>query len=246
LLDKVDIYKFLETLPDYFVSEVIIRSSDDSLVLYVPNEKISEKSEKDFVTKRQLDNLAKKLSEKFGASTEIIYVNSEKLTQIAEGVELLLKTKYGKSIDEVAFTFLNAKRVNAWLKIRSSHEQKKNSIKEFLSSVFKDTGVDNVDFHWVDMHEKLPTLIELLVLTKTIQPADLDNYLLKVRESYEYIDRTWLNKQLDKLIKKGLVVRDRSSKTYSLTGKGLGVIPSSYSRTSSDIARALDLGRKKW
>lgn len=246
MLDTKPITQYLGTLHDYFVSDVSVRSSDGVIVLYVPNEKVSEKLERGFVSKIQLENLAKKLSVKFGVGTEIIYVHSEKLDKIAQGVELLLRTQFDDLIEEVIFTFLSAKKVNTWLKVNWVDKDQAESIKTFLNSIFADSGVDYVEIQWVDEHDRLPTLMELLVLTKTIQPAGLDKYLLRRSDEYKSVDRSWLNKQLDKLIKKGLVVRDRSSQEYSLTGKGLGAIPGSFSRTSSDITRALDLGRRKW
>ncbi|WP_214657216.1 hypothetical protein, partial [Vibrio anguillarum] len=63
---------------------------------------------------------------------------------------------------------------------------------------------------------------------------------------YEHVEGRWLNRQLDKLIKKEVVVREQETATYSLTFKGLNVLPSISSRINSDIVRALDLGRRKW
>jgi hypothetical protein len=55
-----------------------------------------------------------------------------------------------------------------------------------------------------------------------------------------------LNKQLDKLIKKKFLIRERDTETYVMTALGLNLLPQIASRNSSDIVRALDLGRRKW
>lgn len=47
---------------EYFVSDIILRSSDDAIVLYVPNDRLSETIKPGFVSKKQLENLTKKIS----------------------------------------------------------------------------------------------------------------------------------------------------------------------------------------
>jgi predicted transcriptional regulator len=84
--------------------------------------------------------------------------------------------------------------------------------------------------------------MEILIALKETQPISLENLNSKLRLT----DPKWLNRQLDKLIKKSLLVRDNSSKQYALTGKGLGIIPNITNNSNSDIKRALSLGYRKW
>ncbi|MGP5327679.1 hypothetical protein [Vreelandella titanicae] len=230
----------------YFISDINFRDSDNVIVLYIPNDRISEKANPGYVSKTQLENLANKLSNNYSVSTEIIYVNTKKLDEIGQGVEILLKAKFEDIIEEANFTFLTANKVNAWLKSKTVDEVKEKEIKIYLKSIFFDSGIQHVDIQWIGELEKLPSFIELLVMTKRLQPVLLDTYILKFSVDYQNINEKWLNRQLDKLIKKGLIVRDSITKKYSLTGKGLGVIPNVFSRNNSDIIRALDLGRREW
>lgn len=231
---------------EYFVSDINIRSSDGVIVLYVPNERVSEVVRTGFVSKRQLENLAIKLTEKYSVDVEFIYIEANKLEQLGQGVEILLKAKYGDLIEEIDFTFLTAFKVNAWIKTKNLDESQKKIIESYLVSIFFDSDVTDVDVQWVGEIDRLPSFIEILIMTKRLQPGLLNTYVSNLSDDYQNINEKWLNRQLDKLIKKDLIVRDSTTKEYSLTGKGLSVIPNILSRTNSDIARALALGRRKW
>lgn len=231
---------------EYFISDINIRSSDGVIVLYVPNERVSEVVRTGFVSKRQLENLATKLTEKYSVNVEFIYTEANKLEQFGQGVETLLKAKYGNLIEEIDITFLTASKVNAWIKNKNLDESQKKIIESYLISIFFDSDVTDVDVQWVGEIDRLPSFMEVLIMTKKLQPVLLSTYVSNFSADYQSINDKWLNRQLDKLIKKGLVIRDNTTKEYSLTGKGLGVIPNVLSRTNSDISRALDLGRRKW
>ncbi len=221
-------------------------SQNKHVVLYVPNERVSEVVKTGFVSKKQLENIASKLSEKYSLRIELIYVETNKLEQLGQGIELLLKSKYSDFIEEVHFTFFTAFKVNVWIKQKDLNRNQQDTIEKYLYSVFFDSGVTDVDVQWVGEIDRLPSFMEVLIMTKKLQPVLLSTYVSNFSADYQSINDKWLNRQLDKLIKKDLVIRDNTTKEYSLTGKGLGVIPNVLSRTNSDISRALDLGRRKW
>lgn len=231
---------------DYFVSDVIIRTSDGAIILYVPKDRVSEKIQKGFVSKTQLKNLAKKLAHKYSVESEIIYIKSAKLEEVSKGFETLLKAKFKDEIEDVSITFLTGQIANVWLTANEISNDKKKHIKEFLSSVFSPVNIDIASVQWISSEKELPSLVELLLTTKKIQPANLSCFRAELSKVYFQLDETWVNRQLDKLIKKKLIVRESETQEYALTGLGLMVIPNTLSRSNSDIVRALDLGRRKW
>lgn len=93
---------------------------------------------------------------------------------------------------------------------------------------------------------ELPSVIEILSKTKKLQPVKREHLYANLRENYSSLQEVWLNKQLDRLIKKRFLVREQETQTYALTAHGLNVLPQIAGRNNSDIVRALDLGRRKW
>jgi hypothetical protein len=62
LYDVTGIAELEELQKDYFISDVSIRTSDGTIVLYIPVERVSENAKSGFVSRRQLDNLCCKLN----------------------------------------------------------------------------------------------------------------------------------------------------------------------------------------
>lgn len=231
---------------EYFLSDIHVRAVDNIIVFYVKNEHVSEVVKTGYVSKKQLESLAKIISEKYKTGVEIIYIQSDKLEKLEQGIKLLLSAKFANIIEDANFTFIRSENVNAWLKVKDLDDAQKENIKSYLLSIFKDSGIKNLEIQWVEESDKLPSIMEILILTKKLQPILLDKYISEFRATYQSIHIKWLNSQLDKLIKMNLVIRDKEKAEYALTIKGLSVIPNIQGRANYDIARALALGRKKW
>lgn len=90
-----------------------------------------------------------------------------------------------------------------------------------------------------------PTLIAILRLIKIKQPINANDLLHDLIQTYEKTDIDWLNKKLDLLRKKKSLIRNADEK-YVLTMKGLNSVPSGARSSSSDVERALELGKRKW
>jgi hypothetical protein len=240
------ITEFSSIQRDYFISDIAIRASDGTIILYVLKDRVSEKVQKGYVSRTQLENLTKKLSQKYSAESEVVYIKSQNLEELGKGFEVLLKGRFQDEIDDVSLTFLTAQKVNVWLKATEANDIKRKQLRDFLVSILSPANIDIVAIQWVTSEDDIPSLMVLMLMAKKIQPANLDCYMAELSKSYFRLNKSWINKQLNKLIKKKLLIRDPETKQYALTGSGLMVIPNSLSRSSSDIVRALDLGRRKW
>ena len=243
--NQTSIPNFDDILVEYFISDVIVRTSDGCVVLYVPKDKISEKAQKGFVSLKQLSNLKCKLKKDYGVDSEFILSDSDSLEKMGEGFEILLKTTFPDTVDEVRISFLNAQRVSVIIKLSDAAEtHKKEVIETFLKTILSSAKIEVQSLQWDEV--ELPPLIEVLTVTKRLQPVKLEQVHAYLNEEYPLLQESWLNKQLDKLIKKRFLVREQVEKTYILTAHGLNILPKIVSRNNSDIVRALDLGRKKW
>lgn len=246
MLDKSEFPGVEELLTSYFVTDVTIRSSDGCYVLYVPKDRVSEVKSKGFISKKQLSNLQDKLNEQYKIRSEVLLIDSEKLDRLKVSFETLLQVTFPDDIADCSFEFLTAQSVSVEVNLHSIERADKKAIQDYLESVLSPVGVDHVALRWIDNQAELPSIIEVLSATKRTQPATIEEIVNSLSRDYEHVGGGWLNRQLDKLIKKKLVVREKETATYCLTFKGLNVLPSISSRNNSDIVRALDLGRRKW
>ncbi|KNC24797.1 hypothetical protein FF38_06212, partial [Lucilia cuprina] len=194
---------------------------------------------------KEIDNLQAKLKQEYNINSDLVLLDSEDLIKMSKGFEVLLKTTFPESIDKAEVYFLNAQKVSVTLKISDTIEStQKRTIETFLKTVLNSANIEIQVVHWDQI--ELPSLIEILVTIKKLQPVKLEQTYVNLLEEYSSLHKSWLNKQLDKLIKKRFLVREQSTETYALTAQGLSVLPKIANRNSSDIVRALDLGRKKW
>ena len=133
-------------------------------------------------------------------------------------------------------------KINLEIYIQNLDADTQSNLDKFIISVFETSNIQVANIEWIGEIEEYPSVMEILIALKETQPISLENLNSKLRLT----DPKWLNRQLDKLIKKSLLVRDNSSKQYALTGKGLGIIPNITNNSNSDIKRALSLAYRKW
>lgn len=230
---------------EYFISDFIVRESDGSLVLYVPKDRVSEKAQKGFISLKQIETLQSKLNLEYGVNSELVLLDSDNLAKMSQGFETLLRTTFPTVVDKAEVYFLNAQKVSVTIKTSDVIEStQKESIDAFLKSVLTSAKIEIQALHWDQI--ELPSLIEILTVIKKLQPVKLEQAYADLSTDYSLLQMDWLNKQLDRLIKKRFLVREQSRETYALTAQSLNVLPKIANRNSSDIVRALDLGRKKW
>lgn len=87
----------------------------------------------------------------------------------------------------------------------------------------------------------------ILKALKSIAPAVAQDILVKIEQVLEVKlpSIEWLEKRLDALRRKGFLVW-LGSNSFALSRSGLAAVPHGRNRTSSDIERALALGRRRW
>ena len=118
----------------------------------------------------------------------------------------------------------------------------KHAVNEFFNLI----GLKLRQVHWAASTSQTPSLIVLLAAIKATAPADLDSIRQALRErDYPLDDEDWLRKKLDLLRKRDLLVR-RHDGRYALTEQALASLSVRTSRASSDVTRALALGRRNW
>lgn len=205
MLNIKEINELSEIQQKYFVADISIRSFDHAIVLYIPIERISETTKPGFVSKRQLDNLSKRLSRKYSSKIEIIHTNTSHMEDLGKSIEHLIKTKYKTIIEEADLNFLTAKRANLWLKTKALEEEEKIEIEKYIKNELENNDISESRVKWISETDRLPSLMEILVMTKIHQPIPIQTYTAKLLNEHPEISEKWINRQLDKLIKKILL-----------------------------------------
>ena len=96
--------------------------------------------------------------------------------------------------------------------------------------------------------------IKILRFLKINQPTGINNIIESFKAHLKKESLTIEENQIDTLIisalnileYKKLIIKSEKTKNYVLTSKGIELAPSSHTKYSTDISRALALGRRKW
>ncbi|MBF0556126.1 MAG: hypothetical protein HQK96_16505 [Nitrospirae bacterium] len=117
-----------------------------------------------------------------------------------------------------------------------------NKVRQFLDLY----GINLRYVHWSGIEIKPISFIAILRVIKISSPVNESEIsAMLTKKGYSLPQPPWLYKKLEILRNRKLVVRNRNG-SYALTTMGLGFVPHNRERSSSDIERALALGRKKW
>jgi hypothetical protein len=112
-------------------------------------------------------------------------------------------------------------------------------VRDYLSKV----GLTLHQVYW--QGSMVPSSVNLLRVVKVLEPVTVGRiaeYLQ--RKDYLGVPVRWVKAQLDRLRRDGLIAWRQNE--YVITASGLSLLPSSRGPASSDIERALVLGRRRW
>ena len=136
--------------------------------------------------------------------------------------------------------------VSVWVETKTNAEAWQQSVLNALIEKFlKLYGIEGPLVMYGDS-ENLPSNPTILRKLKIHAPLTTEQLVEVLVSSRSVVPNTrWLQTKLDALRKQGFVVRSPEGK-YSLTELGLELVPYGKVRSSSDVERALALGRRKW
>ena len=240
-----EVKEYLKEGERFFIDDVRYRSSDGVLLLYVPRELVADKVGKGKTSERQLKNIAKNVGEKFSTEVMVIYTLSKSHQELEAGLTEVLNLRFDNKVRTFFMSFQGDGIVESWIELSGLNEDLKNSVETFYRDTLDGTDHELGAIHWLASHDDLPTKLALLRIIKSHQPIDVASFLIRLQKEYMAVDEKWLKRALDQLRKKKLVHWQRPGE-YVLTYVGLGAVPTGTRRSSSDIERALALGRKKW
>lgn len=245
MLDDDEIKAHLEAAGRDYVIDVRVRAYDEAILLYIPRERVAPKVKQGFTSFRQIKNLQKHLGEYFSTDVDVIFMKSESHSDLEAGFFQLLNRRFNDRLKSMYISFSGEKVIDSWIEVKELDDLLKAQISEHFSELLAGTDLILGEIQWVGSKVNLPSTPALLRLIKILQPVELGYLSKSLKENYDSVDEKWLKKTLDNLRRKG-VLHWQKPGSYTLTADSLNFVPAGTRRSSSDIDRALALGRRKW
>ncbi|PZP40264.1 MAG: hypothetical protein DI585_01430 [Pseudomonas fluorescens] len=119
-------------------------------------------------------------------------------------------------------------------------EEVRDRFRKFL--IAADSEISLVNFlETDDRASKLKVMREI----KIYQPITIEDLAMHLNARNIRLELAALKNMIDSLRKEGHIYRN-STGTYTLREAALKTVPHGPSKTSTDVARALELGKRKW
>ena len=246
LSNRISVEEYIQKKKWTSISEIRLRPSDGAIMLYIPQSKLAPRVSKEHTSLRQLNFIKRDLADAYSTSVDIILFRDDGHLELEAGFNQILNRKFKGSIVSLFLSFRHESLVDAFIEVSGMSTLLQNEIAVFFRSVLKGAEIQLGEIHWLESPLSLPTSIAILRMIKELQPLSLGELAAEIRVSYKSMTDKWLANKLDRLRKNGLVIWQKNNKTYVLTKEALSVVPAGARSTSSDIDRALALGKRKW
>ena len=201
-------------------------------------------------SERKLRETAKSLAEALECPIHLVRGIDEDHLSLEAGLQNLLSASMGRLFSDVFLSAIQRGEVDVWLTPRQRpgvlDADTVSRVREGVAGYLKLAGLTLGAMRVVGHDKPTATLPTILSATKILQPVtttDLHRHL--EAKGFAVPPAPWLNRQLDVLRKKAFLLRRKDGR-YVLSAAGLAAIPAGIGSGSSDIARALELARRRW
>jgi hypothetical protein len=241
--------EYLKARDFRFASDIHIRPNSNVVLISIPESALGPKVTATTTSHRKLTFLKQQFAADAGLTVEFIVIRGSVQNQIEARLNALLNSQFPKIIKEAFLSFRGDAMYDVWLDPVDSIGDSDRAIKVITATIVKYLKVFDFELgvvQFTDFESLLPSFGVILRRTKKLAPTTAAHLL----ESFDFEgvkipSHTWLDRKLDTLRKRGRLIRLPDGK-YSLTESALNTVPHGKSRGSSDIERALALGRRKW
>lgn len=241
---------FLKRRRANFFVDLRLRPSDGTVLATVPSASIEKRAGKGKTSLRQLQYIRKAIDKELGINLEFLVSMGEELGTLESGLRLLLESRFPNDVADCFISLSRARLVDVWidlahpLSVVSSDKMKQLS--RAISDYFKLYEMEIGHIDWGGMEKEPPSPVAILRAIKKAAPAPVHTIKRLLEDGgFSIPSASWIERKLDVLRKQNTVLRQENG-SYVLTDIGLRSVPHGAYRSSSDIERALALGRKKW
>lgn len=217
----------------------------DTILLIIPMDRIAPLAASEYITKRQISLLVKKLEEQLNTKVLISYSPFSDKENIEVGLEALARSNFKKGkVSDLHLSFSDSQQALLYTFCKNLTSPERDKWESLVSGMLKNFNIKITSFLYEVKNNPEPTMMMLLRVAKKCQPFDLQELFDELDNGDYHIESLdWLNGKLDNLRKKGFLLRSHDG-IYRMTLAGLEIVPVSKSSQSSDIERILYLARK--
>ena len=230
-----------------FVKDISIIDGDaeNNVIVFISASYLGSKAVSGRTSLRQLAHLKRIAAKELGLYVNFRVTVSEDREEIESGINALVRKVLQSSDVKVFLSVSKDRYADLWFD--DAPKSISENIKINMITVIKDY-LKNVDLtlHEMYLHgASIPSSAMILRSVKILQPAtaqEITKYIID--RGFLSVPIKWIKSQLDLLRKKKFIIW--SKETYSITYEGLSSLPIVRGRSSSDIERALALGKRRW
>ena len=230
------------------MTSVRVIAETKSAILDVPRERIGNIASRRTTSRRQLDRLASDIKEAFGLAVTFAFRSEGSLGAIEAGLRATLERRFPEAVSELVVSFPTQNRAEVLFRRSGQSEAGGGTeIQAVITEFLREANFEGIYIEELNAELPRPNLMNILRALKSCAPATVDQLAVYLSEhGFSCPSARWVSSKLDVARKRDWVLRSNDGR-FALTIEGLGVVPTSRRRTSSDIERVLALGRRnKW
>lgn len=242
----VSLNAFLADRKVDYVTSVRVIAETNSAILDVPRERVADTASRRMTSRRQLDRLASDIKKAFGLSVLFALRSEGPLAAIEAGLRATLERRFPGAVSELVVSFPTQDRAEVVFRRSGQSEAGAGTeLRAAISEFLHEAKFEAVHIEEMSAELPQPSQMNILRALKSCAPATVDQLVAYLNEhGFSLPNARWLANKLDIARKRDWVVRAKDGR-FTLTIEGLGVVPASRRRNSSDIERILALGRRK-
>ena len=215
--------------------------------LFVQADAIGDRADKHHTSWRQMRQLQNDIKRHLGLVVEWIVIPGTQVAALEGALLEILQQRFPNVFAAVFVSSPTLSPIWVWMDPRPDAKDLPDlkTLETISTELFKVFGFEAPNVVFANGLE-LPSNLAILRALKIHAPALVEELLDALRKRQTPVpDIRWLQTKLDTMRKTGLVVRAGSGQ-YVLTEQALAIVPISKKRASSDVERALALGRVRW
>lgn len=220
-------------------------TANGDVIVFVSASYLGPKVSANKTSMRQLAHLKRIAARELGLRVDFRITADEGIAEIESGVTAIVRNALQSSDVKVFLSVSLDRYADLWFDVTPISitgkvtKDVRKTVKDYLEKV-------GLTLNEIYLHgASVPSSAMVLRSVKVLQPATaeaLAKYL--TNRGFSPVPIRWVKSQLDRLRKKDFITW--SNETYSITYAGLSSLPIMRGRSSSDIERALALGKRRW
>lgn len=217
------------------------------VVVFVPASELAASVSGGKTSRRQLIYLSKAVLRETGVRVSFVITQADSLLDLEAGLSVLVR-KAIRNQEAHAFLFASSSgSTDIWIDgpvvVGPDQEKVAELVRQVAAEYLNNAGFVLHEVYWRGV--SVPTTPMVLRAVKIVQPTTSDQVGQELdRQGFPGVPARWVRNQLDRLRRQALIQWENG--LYALTAQGLSLLPVSKGGRSSDVERALALGRRKW